>query len=818
MQKRRLYDRRFFYFDAMKPLLTFLLIALTSSLSAQQIAAYVVDDESNERLAFVHITFDDTRRGTVSDIDGRFWLDKPLPKTLTLSFIGYETKTVSVPQDLGNKKPFFVRMTAENFLINEVELVANENPAHRIVRKAVDFKDENKPTNYPSFSYDSYSKFIVTLDVDSLEIPETPLTREDSSNLEVKEFADRQHLFIMENISERQFIKGKRDNERVIASRISGLQSPNFVVLANEFQSFSFYDDYITVLGDDYLNPIAKGSIKRYVYELQDTIYTAQGDSVFVIAYQPSVRANIIGLKGVVYINSDKYAISNVIAEPASDNTEFPIKIQQMYERVDGEHWFPTQLNTDISMSIVDAGGIVPTAIGRSYLMDIKINPDLEKRKIPSTAVTLEGKAGKRDDEFWAPYRIDSNLTDKEVETYRVLDSIGKAENIDTKLKAFQSIMTGRWPIGPISLDLDRIIQINSYEAVRLGLGVHTNEKFSDRFTVGGFWGWGFRDGAAKYGFDGEYTLSKAKDLRIGYDYSYDTPESGGVPFYVEGRKLLINDYRALTIRQVDIASRHNAYVALRPLSNMKMRLFGQWERRITVGDYQYLDDVTDSTSGSSAFNYTEAGVSIQWAPKDRYMQTQFGYVTIDKTYPIYTLQVARGLEGVWGSDFDYWRVDAKLEQRWRIRHLGDLYLTLTGGWAGGDLPYSRLYGGWYNEPNFASDNNSFETMQRNEFLSDRYAQIILRHNFGRIFKKEDNNTAFWIVTKAAWGDAENPERHVNIGNQTMDQGFFESGVEFTQLFSNLGFGAYYRYGPYGNSDFWENWGLRLNYRFFWQE
>lgn len=252
------------------------------------------------------------------------------------------------------------------------------------------------------------------------------------------------------------------------------------------------------------------------------------------------------------------------------------------------------------------------------------------------------------------------------------------------------------------------------------------------------------------------------------------------------------------------------------------MRLFGQWERRSTSADesgqYRYLDDALDSTIGRRAFNYTEAGVSMQWAPNDRYMQTQFGFVTIEKTYPIYTVQVARGLNGIWGSEFDYWRADLKMEHRWKIRHLGDLYLTLAGGWAGGDLPYSRLYGGWYNAPNFVSDPNAFETMQRNEFLSDRYAQIILRHKFGRLFKNEDNKAALWIVSKAAWGDAENPEKHLGIGNKTMDRGFYESGIELTQLFSNIGVGFFYRYGPYQNAEFWDNWAIRLNYRFFWQE
>ncbi len=801
----------------MKRLFLFALILISTSSFAQRLVGYIVDEESDERLAFVHITYDDTRKGTVSDIDGRFFIDSDIrPKTITLSFVGYKTKTVGVPTSTKENR-WEIGMAAENFLINEVELVAQENPAHHIIRKAIDHKDENAPTNYNSFAYDSYSKFLITIDTDSLEIPETPLTREDSSNLELKEFTDKQHLFIMESITERKFIKDKRDNERVIASRISGLKNPSFVVLANEFQSFSFYDDYISVLGQNYLNPIAKGSIKRYVYEIRDTIYTDEADSVFVIAYQPSVKANISGLNGVVYIHSKKYAISNVIAQPDEENPPFPIKIQQRYERIDGEHWFPTQLNTDI-IPPIEANGILAKAIGRSYLSNIQVNPDLEKKSIPGAAVTLETKAAKRDDEFWSAYRLDSTLTDKEQETYRFIDSIGEAENLDLKLKVFQSVISGKVPVGPVSIDLNRIIQINSYEAARLGVGLHTNEKVSEHFTVGGFWGWGFRDESAKYGLDGEVTLNKAKDLRFGYAYSFDTPESGGVQFHVNDRPLLIDDYRAFTIEQIDKTIQHRAYLAVRPWSNVKAHIFGQWERRHTVGDYEYLSDVNDPTSTQDRFNYSEAGISVQWTPNDRYMETQFGYVTIEKTYPIYTFQVTQGIEGLWGNDFNYTRLDARLEYKWKIRHLGDLYLTLTGGWAGGDLPYSRLYAGWYNGPNVINDKYSFETMRRNEFLSDRYGQIILRHNFGRMFRKESIHAKFWIVTKAAWGDLENPDKHLNIGKKVMSNGYYESGIEITEILNSTGLGLYYRYGSYPRPGFWNNVAIRATYRFFWQE
>src|SRR5699024_9961245 len=109
---------------------------------------------------------------------------------------------------------------------------------------------------------------------------------------------------------------------------------------------FSFYGNLVELYDIDYLNPISNGSLNKYEFQLKDTLFNRQ-DSVFVVAFQPLPNKNFQGLQGTLYINSNRYAVQNVIASPA-EKGKVNITIQQHYKFVDNEHWFPEQLNYEL--------------------------------------------------------------------------------------------------------------------------------------------------------------------------------------------------------------------------------------------------------------------------------------------------------------------------------------------------------------------------------------------------------------------------------------------------------------------------------------
>jgi len=67
------------------------LFSLTSY--ASEIRGQVADSHTGEPLAFVHVLIENSRRGTMTDIDGYFSIElQPNDSLLRLSYVGYYTE------------------------------------------------------------------------------------------------------------------------------------------------------------------------------------------------------------------------------------------------------------------------------------------------------------------------------------------------------------------------------------------------------------------------------------------------------------------------------------------------------------------------------------------------------------------------------------------------------------------------------------------------------------------------------------------------------------------------------------------------------
>ena len=84
----------------------FLLILLTSAISAQNINVEgVIEDENDgSTMVGVSILIKGTQKGTVSDINGKYKIDAPSGSTLVFSFVGYKTVETIVNKSIINVK------------------------------------------------------------------------------------------------------------------------------------------------------------------------------------------------------------------------------------------------------------------------------------------------------------------------------------------------------------------------------------------------------------------------------------------------------------------------------------------------------------------------------------------------------------------------------------------------------------------------------------------------------------------------------------------------------------------------------------------
>ena len=537
-------------------------------------------------------------------------------------------------------------------------------------------------------------------------------------------------------------------------------------------------------------------------------------DTVFVISFKPKKNKNFSALKGALYINTNGYAIQNVIAEPdRPDDYLLSIKVQQKYEFRDSLQWFPVQLNTDwiwknasVSSKKEPDQKANMKAVSRSYIKDIILNPELKKKKFNEVEVEIDKHADKQSEEFWNKYRIDS-ISKKEQRTYTMIDSVGKAENLEKKFMILEALFTNALPIGIFDLRLDKILKVNDYEAVRLGAGLYTNQKFSKIFRIGGYAGYGFGDKAWKYGGDASVFLWKKKEWKFNVLYEKDLVESGGLIFFENLRTLNSSElYRDAYVSVFDHITKYQSSFSFRVLKYLRANAFVNHQQR--YGDARYGYTANDgNTTLRDTFNFNEAGVQLKFLYKEKFLQTMRSKISLGSDYPVLFVNITKGLNQSYfeqPGNFDYWKLDIKFEASKTFKIIGKTSVLFIGGKVIGNLPYTMLYnnrGSLYGKFN-VSANNTFETMGLNEFASSEYAALFLNHNIGKFLKlRKKFNPEIELVHSMAIGTISNPTNIYNISVTSMEKGYFESGIRFLHLLksdiSTYGIGIFYRYGPY---------------------
>ncbi len=792
------------------------LISLTMNAQYYCVKGIVFDASDNKPLAFVNIVINGGKSGGSTDIDGKFSLCSKDPiEKLRFTYVGYETLIYEIKE----RKPYYrLKLQPTEYELSEVEVFPTENPAHRIIRNVINNRDINDPKMLKSFSYTSYDKMIFTIDDDSLFMKEISLL--DTTEKRIRKVLDEQHLFMMETVTERKYLHPEKDYEKVIASKVSGLKDPLFVFMISQMQSTSFYNEMISIMDKRYINPISKGSLKKYLFLIEDTAYAQKNDTVFIISYRPRRKTNFEGMKGVLSINSNKWAIQNVIAEPAKEGKGVNVKIQQMYKQINDEYWFPVQLNTEIRINFMEVGAdsrnFKVLGIGKSYIKDIILNPELVASEFKNVEVEVADDAYKRDDIYWDKYRTDT-LTNKEKRTYEVLDSLGREYDFDKLTYLAKILITGGIPWGFIDLEIDKILHYNDYEGLYLGMGIQTNNRWSKIFKIGGYWGYGFKDKAAKYGGHIKFNLYSNWDLEAGARYFYDVTESGGVKFLKDDRSLLgPENFRNLVINRMNKTESLQLLLSFRMLKHFKIYVDFSNTFKEAYKDYQYGIEQDNCKHFINDYRFTELTMGTRFAFREKFIKAKSLKFSLGTKYPVAWFQYTRGFNNLLNGEFAYNRYDMKIDYSFYIKYFGNTSLRLMVGYIDGDLPYCNLYNGHGSySPFMFFVPYSFGTMRMNEFFSNKYLSLYISHNFGKLLlRKERFEPEFVFITNFTIGTLDNPDKHFNTEIKTLKQGYYESGIMINKLLKmqilSVGVGALYRYGPYGFDDVWDNFGVKL--------
>lgn len=793
-------------------------VFFVQSLAAQEVYGRITDARSKEPLAFVAVIEKGTANGIYSDIEGYFRIvltDKNNP--LVFHYVGYEDKEIKWSE----RESWEVQLVPKTNLSAEVVVLPGVNPAERIIRKAIENKKINNPESDIAFTYDSYNKLVFGMSLDTAILADSAkFAALDTTRKEMYDFFNKQYLFMMESVTQRKFFPPDRSEETIIANRVSGFKSTDLFLLGTQLQSFSFYGETVELLGTSYMSPLANGAIGKYRFEIADTTYIG-ADTVFTIAFQPKSRKNFSGMKGLLYINTNGYALQNVLAEPYEPGS-ITIKIRQQYEFVENRKWFPLQLNSTIIFNGVNIGGDEPlVGEGRSYIKNLVLDAPLSKKDFTPVTLLMAPKAGQQPDSVWNKYR-EHELDKRELKTYQIIDSIGQEIHLDRKLKWFESLSTGLLPIGLVSFDLSKLLRYNDYEGWRLGGGLRTNDKISDKFNIGGYAAYGFRDKQWKYGGDMLVHLYRKRNAWMKLIYENDVMELGGNQFAKQSSGLTFANIYPLFITRMDHREKFEVQLNGRVIRNFSLNVFANQQFIKTYHDYEFKTYNSENLSQvTNQFYVTETGATLRYAPGEKLVRMSTKEVRLGGRYPVFYLRYTKGWNNMLDGQFSYNRYDAMIEKTFKILNVGDLSVMTLGGMVPEDVPFSLLY-------NAQGSNNldykkkwigiatpgAFETMHTNEFQHSQFVSVHVRHNFKQLLvKREKFRPQFVLVHNMLWGKMDHAESH-NYEIKAAEKGYFESGFQIDGLLksgiTSFGVAAFYRYGPYHHAKEIENFAFKL--------
>lgn len=832
----------------MKQLLFLILLASSFVHAQTQIRGKVIDASTKEPLPFATI-LTNTNAGALTNIKGTFLVKTIEPfNAITISYVGYESKTVPISKE---DKFIHISLFPSVESLDEVLITAKENPALQLIRNAIAKKaDNNIEKALSSFKFNAYNKILVTAHPDSIsgsldslytinKLGEKSFLKVDSTNYNFKKEITKQHMYIAEKISEYTFQKGKKKKETVLASRMAGLKQPIYELLGVTLQDFSFYNESYAIFGTEYTNPLAKNALKEYNYKILDTVSNGIGES-FMIYFKPKQKREFIGLEGVLYLDTNSFSLTNVIAELKGF---LNIKATQSFEFFEKEKiWFPKEMNVVLdkgeSQDAINLfGGIIQfseskrndSIVGRNeinpsdvaYFISKTSNSNIEidiPVQVKNSAATMEfdDDAAKQDDEFWNTYRTDT-LTNRGVTTYKTLDSIGEAENVDKYINLGRNVLKGYYPTKYVNLDLGKTINFNNYEGFRIGAGGITNNNVSSKFKLEAYAAYGTKDNDFKYSFSAFSRINKERNTWLGLGYTNDLKEAAALNFINKN-----NSFSLKHPRNFNLEKFYKYEVGTISLTHDFQPNF-ESKLNFSSGNYEPMFNYTYNLNGDSLMDYnlTTATLAIQFSPGNEYMYAPIGKVQTKNAYPQFTFQVEKSFEDLMDGDLDFTRL--QIQATHKIERLGKSTTSFVfeGGIAFGDIPISHLFNAspnykysnpWIKRVNFAG-NHSFETMAFNEFLSDSFAALHITHFF-KPFKGNKYNPQLSLISRAAFGSMNDMDSHQEIEFKSLEHGFYESGFRIDSMWKGLGIGAFYRYGPYGNDDWSDNLSAKITYKF----
>ncbi|WP_420571967.1 DUF5686 family protein [Kordia sp.] len=725
---------------------------------AQTKVSGVIKDTAGEPVPFANVVFKNSIIGTISNEDGRFYLESDETyDTVVFSFVGYTTKELKLTKKVNYKMEVVLE---EGEKLKAVVVVSGKqpkknNPAIDILRKIWKRKRFNGVRQFKQYAYDKYEKVEFDLNTIDSAMMKSRLFRGmefifneiDTSSVTGKTYLP---IFINEAVSK---VYGdnvrNKEKEDLLGNKNSGFSSNETITafIKDLYADYDIYDNYLKFFDKSFTSPLSRTGINTYNYVLVDTAFI-DNKWCYNIVYYPR-RKNELTFKGDFWVNDSTFAIKKInlqASKSANINWVKEIYIEQEFDVLNDSVFLLKRdyMLSDFALRKKEKSKGVygkRTTLYDNYVFDQEKPAEFYKQEInPFNEEIYE-----RDDAFWEENRLEK-LNKDEKGVYKMLDTLKTVPKFKRLYSLASILASGYVEFDKYNIDYGPIFStfgFNDVEGIRLRAGGRTYFGPNDKWRIEGYGAYGFKDNRFKYGISGKWLLDPKNRLIVSAGNRRDVEQTGvslTVNDNVLGRSFASsalfasgNSDRLTNINLSTLA------VQMEPWKNITLRLGSSYKTMRSASpstfSLSYIDPQAPNGINDRLVQ-SELNFSIDMTPGKKTIRHGVERKVVNDDFPRIYLNYSRGVEGLFNSDFNYSRIQLFYRQPFQIGGFGRTFTTLEAGKTFGTVPLSLLNVVPGNQAYF-SIHNTFSQLNFYEFVTDTYTSLHIEHNFnGRIFSR----------------------------------------------------------------------------------
>jgi hypothetical protein len=740
----------------------------------------IIDKRNREPLPFVTITFKGTRIGTTSDFEGNFKL-KTIQKvdSIKASYVGYKTYLKKI--NYGQTQSFNIEMSEASSELKAVTVRVGINPALRIINNARKNRDANDQENLKAYQFDSYNKVDVSLNNVSDEMKNRTMFKpikglfDTVFQMKNEEGKYILPLFINETFSQYYYNKIPSKNKEVmVASSTTGIGvgDKSFItdLMGTSLQSFNFNGNFVRLLGKDFISPLSNVCHRYYVYTLLDSSIE-NGKKNYKLKLNLKSEQDL-GFLGHMWIEEGTWALTRIdveISENANINFIDRIKLQQELKQTTAGPFIPfkNRMIIDVSELTSKSSGMIAKFYNSAS--NIVVNEPKEISFYDRLIERAEEETLEKDSNFWTSKRPEA-FTNIERRMFNMVDSIKNLPAIQTYIDVVRLVVEGYKRIG--GFDWGPYVFLYGYnnaEGNRLRFGFKTNATFSKQWVLKSHLAYGFKDEKWKYGLSADY-ISNRKDWTVwSVSYRDDYDVLGITTDFGPGANSS-NIFQAISIFAKGIRVNRTQEIKIGLYKQFKpdwsYRINAQYNTFEPRGNFQfaYVNNELGTDSIKENFKNAQITAEVRWAYKELLIARGNDRVRMVRPLlPTLTFTYTHGFKGVFGSNFDYDKIQLNLWHHANTGVFGTADYWITAGKIFGKLPYPLLDVARGNQVFIYSDFN-YSLMDVYEFVSDQYVHFTYIQHFEGLFLNKIPVVKNWkwrnfAFVKAAYGSLSNENK-----------------------------------------------------------